>query len=492
VLVGVGSVVPRASEPGAAPEAVALMVDASRAALADAGGTLASAAIDWIGVPDGTWGYTDPGRLVGVALGSPTAHTVLADVGITQQELVSMALTAVAAGDAEVAIVVGAEARWREQQARRAGLDAPETTQGGVLPDVHVQPHSLGIDDLEIERNIVNPVISYALIDRALAAQRGWSAGSHRDRLAQLWARFGEVAASNPDAWDRTAPDVRAIREAGEGNRLLAFPYTKRMASQWNVDQGAAMVVCSLDTARRFGVPDDRIVHPWSSTICNHAVPVAGRPELHRSPGAAAAAARLFELSGVPGVSAVDHIDLYSCFPAAVQVYASELGMALEPPFDDPPTVTGGMSFAGGPLNNYVLQAMVRLIGRLRDEPGSLGLSSSVSGFLTKQGFSLWSTSPPPAGAFSAADVTDEVAATDVQQPVSAVGAPAAAVVAATVDRTGFEPRVVAVCERADGSRTIGASTDPGAVADLEAGSAAFEPGAAVEVADDGTLERRG
>ena len=46
--------------------------------------------------------------------------------------------------------------------------------------------------------------------------------------------------------------------------------------------------------------------------------------------------------------------EVYSCFPAAVRVQQRELG--LDP--DGTPTLTGGMAFAGGPFNHFVLQSL--------------------------------------------------------------------------------------------------------------------------------------
>ena len=86
-------------------------------------------------------------------------------------------------------------------------------------------------------------------------------------------------------------------------------------------------------------------------------VMLSERAELHRSPAIAANGRALSELTGVTA-SEVKHLDLYSCFPSAVRVQAAELGLAADRPW----TVTGGMSFGGGPLNNYVLQSHARMM----------------------------------------------------------------------------------------------------------------------------------
>jgi len=467
VLVGAAAVSQREDDPTQALEAVELMARAASAAAADAADAGAPALLSrvgWIGTPGGNWSYPDPGRLVAEAIGAPVVHTLVAEIGILQQDVLSRAVEVVGRGEVDVALVVGGEARYREQQAKRAGIEARETPQLGGAPDERVEPETLGVADLEIVRNTVAPVIAYALIEDALRVGAGETVDDHRDRVADLWHRFARVAADNPDAWDRSAPSVAAIRDPGPDNRMLAFPYTKRHASQWNVDQAAALLVCSAEVARGSGVPEDRWVFPWGAAITGDSVPVAQRPALARSPGTGLAFDRLRATLDIdPG--SLGPVDLYSCFPSAVQVQAAELGIALDPA----PTLTGGMTFAGGPLNNYVLQAMVRLVGALRAEPGAVGLSSSVSGFLNKVGLGVWSASPPPVP-FIAHDVTVEAAAAAPPRPLVDDHDGSAMVVAATVDHA-WEPRAVAVCELADGSRTIAQSSSPEVCVAVEAGS---------------------
>ena len=93
----------------------------------------------------------------------------------------------------------------------------------------------------------------------------------------------------------------------------------------------------------------------------------------------------------------------------------------LDLPADRSLTVTGGMAFAGGPLNNYVLQATVRMAEVLRADPGSKGLVTSISGYHNKQGFGVWSTRPPALG-FRYADSTAEVAASPKGARIELVG----------------------------------------------------------------------
>ena len=62
------------------------------------------------------------------------------------------------------------------------------------------------------------------------------------------------------------------------------------------------------------------------------------------------------DLAGI-GVDDLSHVDLYSCFPSAVQIAARELGLGV----DRDLTVTGGMSFAGGPWNNYTMHGIAAM-----------------------------------------------------------------------------------------------------------------------------------
>ena len=73
-------------------------------------------------------------------------------------------------------------------------------------------------------------------------------------------------------------------------------------------------------------------------------------------------------------VHGIDHVELYSCFPAAVRVQQRELGI----PLSRRVTQTGGMTFGGGPLNNFVIQSWVKMVERLREDQGSRGLVTAV------------------------------------------------------------------------------------------------------------------
>jgi acetyl-CoA C-acetyltransferase len=252
---------------------------------------------------------------------------------------------------------------------------------------------------------------------------------------------------------------VEELSLSGPKNRMLAFPYNKWDNSQWNVDQAGALVLCSVDEARRRQVPEDRWVFPHAIVESNHMVPVSQRDAIHRSPGFAVASRRAFQLSALDPQD-VDEVDLYSCFPVAVATQMDEIG--LDP--SRQPTITGGMAFGGGPLNNYVVQSTVAMVQRLRERPGSTGLVTAISGIITKQGVSLWSTSPPASG-FHAEDVSTEVAEATERRVAAAWPAGGATLITYTmVPSPDGGGRVIVIAERADGTRAVASTEDRHAV----------------------------
>lgn len=459
VLVGVGAVQQREEDPARAAEPLALMARALERAAEDAGSPALLGRADWLGVPRGFWDYPDPGRWLAARFGAERAHTEMAEIGVLQTTLLGRAAREIAAGRSELALVVGGEARHRAQTAARAGVEAPLTRLPAREADSVLRPDGDILSRLEIARGLAMPVGQYAMIENALRYAEGQDVAEHRQAVAELWSRMSAVAADDPDAWSPRLVAPEAIRDAGPDNPMLAFPYTRLHCSQWNVDQAAGLILCSVEAARAAGVPRDRWIFPLSVAEANQLVPLSERRELHRSPGFACAGRRALQRAGRT-IDEVSHRELYSCFPVAVRVQARELGIDER----DPVTVTGGMAFAGGPLNNFVLQGLARMTHVLRRDPGSTGLLDAVSGILTKQGVSLWSSEPPEAG-FHFDDVTYEAARETSRVEVVEEAQGAARIATYTVLHQGADRRAALLCDLPDGRRTLVVSADAGLLA---------------------------
>jgi acetyl-CoA C-acetyltransferase len=434
-------------------EATELMARALMVAGDDAGAPGILGLIDRIAVPQGSWTYPDPARLVARAVGATQARTHLVELGIPQQGLINDALAAIVSGASEVAVVVGGEAkRWSRDHARD-GHEAAETDQGGAVPDVTRTRQGPLLEEVEVAHRLWDPVQQYAMIDNALRSTEERTLAEHRAEVAALWSRFNVVARSNPEAAFPVPMDAGQIDTPSPKNRPLAFPYNKWHSTQWTVNQAAALVLCSVEMATRLGVPTDRWVFPLVGLESSHAVSLLRRRDLHRWPAmdvlGRAAAARM----GRP-VAEAETIEVYSCFPAAVRVQQRSLGLET----GTTPTITGGMAFAGGPFNNFVFQAVVAVVNQLRSEVGSLGVVTTVSGLLTKPGIGVWSARPdgrPPLLADLALEAESETATLEAVETLEAYEGPAA-VATYTVTPDGMEPaRTVALCDTADGRRCV-------------------------------------
>ena len=211
------------------------------------------------------------------------------------------------------------------------------------------------------------------------------------------------MAANNPHAWMKEPKTADELLALSGGNRPVSLPYPKFMNSNNSVDQGAALIMCSTDKARALGISEDRWVYPWAGTDAHDTYHVSNRENLHSSPAIRHAGNRCLELAGVEA-SDLDNVDLYSCFPVAVQVAARELGLTERSPL----TVTGGLTFAGGPLNNYVMHSIATTVELSRAQPGSKNLVTANGGYLTKHAFAVYS-GEPPAQAFCHEDLQEKV-----------------------------------------------------------------------------------
>jgi acetyl-CoA C-acetyltransferase len=339
--------------------------------------------------------YRDPGLLLGERIGATDFTTLYSPVGgNVPQSLVNQACLDIQEGRAGVVLLAGAET-WRTRKGLKAkGSKLVWTVQDESVPMAQVSGDDVPMaGDAEMRIGLALPASVYPLFEQALRLANGESIEDHLKRVGELWARFNAVAVANPHAWIRKPATADEIRQPGPENRMISWPYTKLMNSNNMVDQGAALVLTSVEQATRLGIPTERWVYPYAGTDAYDTPAVADRAELHRSPAIRIAGARALELAGL-GIDDVDYVDLYSCFPSAVQVAAAELGLSIDDPAR-PLTVTGGLTFAGGPWSNYVMHSIATMAELLVANPGRRALISANGGFLTKHSIGVYGTEPP-------------------------------------------------------------------------------------------------
>ena len=473
IVVGVGQASERLGEPGYRRRSpVDLAADAARAALADTGAdpALVAAAIDTVAgtrqfenstpMARAPLGRSDnfPRSVAGRVGAAPRRAVLEVSGGQSPQHLVNEFAATIAAGGAGAVLIVGSEAISTVERYATAG-DRPDFAEqaGGDLEDRGyglrglVSPHHAG-------HGLTDAPSHYALFDNARRARLKLTRDEYASAIGELFAPFTRVAAANPHA---AAPTVRTASELvtpTEANRPIADPYTRYVVAREKVNQGAAVVLTSVGTARRLGVPEERWVFlPGHADLRER--DLMERADLSASPAAVLAARHALEVAGID-FGELATIDLYSCFPAPVFTIADAFGLAP----DDPRglTVTGGLPFFGGAGNNYSMHAIASTVDRARRAPGSYGFVGANGGVLSKYSAGVYSTTPSPWRPDDSARLQQEI--DDWPAPAEARQADGWATVETyTVKhgRDGTRSGVVIGRLEADGRRFIARGDDP-------------------------------
>ena len=427
--------------------------------------------------------YRDPGLLVGQRIGATDFSTLYSPVGgNVPQSLVNQACRDIQSGRTGLVLLTGAET-WRTRRGLRAkGAKLRWTVQDESVPTAEVAGDDVAMaGDAEMRIGLDRPAYVYPLFEQALRIANDEPIGDHAKRVGELWARFNAVAVDNPNAWIRESVTAEEITHPGPRNRMISWPYTKLMNSNNMVDQGAALLLTSVEQAKRLQIPADRWVYPQAGTDAHDTSAIADRDELHRSTAIRLAGARVLELAGLQ-LDDIDYVDLYSCFPSAVQVAAAELGLALDDPAR-PLTVTGGLTFAGGPWSNYVMHSIATLAELLVANPGRRGLITANGGYLTKHSFGVYGTEPPTE--FRWEDVQPAVDREPTRDGlVEWEGVGTVEAWTTPFNREGQPERALLAVRTPDGSRALAQITDPAAA---EVTVSEDIGGAKVAVAADGS-----
>ena len=394
VIVGAGQLVVRDPSDPRPAEPVAMMAHALRLAAEDSGvGERLLRRADSVRcVPVIAWRYGDAGALVSQDLGVTPRETVASARigGDGPQRLVNDTAQAIADGELDVALIAGAEA----VAALRVAPSPPWRSQADGIHATRVLDEDRPpLNETEAAARVELPVTTYALLESAVRAAEGDSPDRHLASIAGLWSRFSDVAAGNPHAWITRSVTAEEIATPSPDNRLVASPYTKLLTANMQVNLGAGLILCSARGAEAAGVPRDRWVFVHAGAQAHDEWHVSERASLAGSPAIRAVGRGALEHAQI-GIEDVAHLDLYSCFPSAVQIAARELGLSIDDPAR-PLTVTGGLTFAGGPGNNHSAHAIARLVGRLRADPDAYGFVSAMGWYVTKHAVGVYSARPP-------------------------------------------------------------------------------------------------
>jgi acetyl-CoA C-acetyltransferase len=411
ILVGAGQFTQRSAREGRLADSlnpIAMLSKAAGLALADSGQSEALLkAIDTIAVvrftadSPGEQGrlpkrmFRNPPLSVARSLGAhPRRALYSATGGNTPQWLVNRTAEDIANGKCDAALLVGAEYIATLIEAIKAGFDlgwsASADADPGSDPE-EIGDMRSGTSAYERKYALNFPVNAYPLFENAIRGARGRAPQTHLVEMGRLFSRFSKVASENPDAWFPTFRTPEEIATPSEKNRYVGFPYTKYLNAVIEVDMAAGVVMTSVAKARELGVDESRWVFLHGCADASDLWHLTERVDFHSSPAIRTVGKKAFAMADM-GTDALSFIDLYSCFPSAVEIGCQELGLVE----DDPRglTVTGGLPYFGGAGNNYVMHSIVTMVQKLRAKPGAYGLCTGNGWYITKHSAGIYSTKP--------------------------------------------------------------------------------------------------
>uniref|UniRef100_Q07QY4 Putative acetyl-CoA acetyltransferase n=1 Tax=Rhodopseudomonas palustris (strain BisA53) TaxID=316055 RepID=Q07QY4_RHOP5 len=391
VIIGVGEIADRPKDLAAGLEPLALMHEALKRAEADSGARLLHQ-IDSLDVVNLlSWRYHDPDQQLAAKLGIAPKHSHYGPVGGESPiRFLHEAAQRIARGESRVAAVTGAEAQSTATKAQRQNLTLPWTPFAHDVPEpkrgaAFQKPMATAL-------GVMRPITVYPFYENATAAHWGQTPRQAIAESGALWSRFAQAAMRNPSAWIKRDFTPDAITMPSPDNRLIAWPYTKLQVANPMVNQGAALLITSLAVAREAGIAEHRLVHFCGGASAEEPRDYLIRDQFFESHAQNAVLRAALDLAG-GDARAFDAIELYSCFPVVPKMARRTLGLGDE--FQ--PTVTGGLTFFGAPLNTYMTHAACAMVRSLRDG-ATLGLLYGQGGFVTKHHALVLSRAAPEAG----------------------------------------------------------------------------------------------
>ncbi len=366
-------------------EALHLMDKAVKEALSDSGNEHVKDYIDEIRIPKGFWRYRDPGKWIARNNNFKNIPTTyVTKIGVLQQNLINEACQKIETGEINASIILGGEARFKQL---RAVIEKKEyfETKLDENPDFYIKAKEDLYGDEELAELGAMAVGYYATMETAIRKNDGEGIEEHQNNIALMYEEFSKIASENKDGWLNHPYAKEDILETSKKNKMLAYPYNKLHCTSWNVNQSAAIIICSEELANELEIDNKKRVYPISSSENNHMIAIQQRPKLYESLGMTYAANSINKMIERLDIK-LDAYDLYSCFPAAIKMFTKSMGLDSE----IPKTVTGSMPYAGGPLNSFVIHSTVKMIQKIRALEVKYGLITGVSGMMTKQSFCIW------------------------------------------------------------------------------------------------------
>lgn len=432
-----------------------LILKTSKRALDDAGADGLKEFIDSIYMVNiNSWSYEDaPGELSSTLGIKPVQKVFLPDGGDSPQMLVNRAAKAIATGKNKAILITGGEASYSMYRAMKGAitLNWPEKKTPKYMEDNLWN----GTSDFENKYGMIFPSCSYALFESALRGQSGRTIEEHRLYMGKLFERYSEIASKNPYAWSQKSYTADEITIPTPQNRKVIYPYTKRMCSNLFVDQSGSLIITSEDIAEKLKIKPDNWVYLMGGAEFKNIFNISQRPKLYDSPAAREGSRIALEQAGL-SLGDIDVFDIYSCFPSIVQIISNEMGLSKDDPRDL--TITGGLSYFGGPWSNYSLHAIITAVDIIRNNRSKKVMVVANGGYNTKQSFGIYGNEPPviPWEKRDDSEIQKEILMDTLPDPiVEANGQITIKAYTIYYERDGQPKRGIVIGSLEDGSRTF-------------------------------------
>ena len=373
---------------------------AIKTALADSGqGAKLSALVDCLaairtfadsGISFGTGSPDNVPDAYASAAGLSPDKLIYADVGgQSPQAMVNELAGALQRGELTAAVMVGAEAIGTAKAARKQGRQLDWSAPSDRDFDNRLSDYPI-LSRAEIRHGIISMPLAYSLIENARRIEQGQSEAEYQREMAALWSAFAAKSLTREHAQFAQEWSVDDLCADAAGNYPLTSIYRRWMVAQDAVDVGAACILTTAGKAREMGIAEAKMI--WLAGAGEAAEPpYSERTNLSGSDAQVFAVDAALAQAGI-AKDALGPVDIYSCFPCAVFAAVDTMGMPDRSLGDY--TLTGGLTFFGGPGNGYAMHSIAAMVQSLRKDRG-YGLITANGGVMSKQAVGIYSASEP-------------------------------------------------------------------------------------------------
>ena len=402
VIVGVGDIIDKRKVDG--PDPLTLLGQASELAFQDSGIKNVTDYLDAIGVVrfsvdfstatnQSRFGYSNFPRSLANKIGVKKDISELYSGmgGNAPQVLLQEISKKIHANEIHCALISGGEVLQTMISKLKSGEKLNWEDSAGGKPEI-IGINDEGFSKEEKKHYMDLPSNVYPIFANAIRSSKSQSSEEHLRECSELFSKFSKVASLNPKAWFPKFRTPEEIEEISDSNRLVGFPYTKYLNSMIRVNMASSLIVMSEKLTKELKIPQNKKVYIHGSCVLNDIWNVSKRPSLNESPAIRECGKEVLSQAGI-SLSEISFLDIYSCFPSAVQIAQKEL--SLDSNDDRPLTVTGGLPYFGGPGNAYTMFSSSEMVKKLRSNPNEYGMVTANSWFLTKHAINIFSCKPP-------------------------------------------------------------------------------------------------